>query len=157
MNKNKPPTYNDMSDIIKVLFDEKGVCRVSNKMPYIVILFLSFIALDGYKIIICHSKDYIPDSEFKLLDNGNLIEKIDNLPNIFRKKHILRVPNKPDFSFTTSMRNYRNENSKYSYFLINLCQDLFAIEHISYEKMSEIINLFYWNRIKQTERFLHNR
>ena len=49
MNKNKPPTYNDMSDIIKVLFDEKGVCRVSNKMPYIVILFLSFIALDGYK------------------------------------------------------------------------------------------------------------
>ena len=131
-----------MSDIINILFDDDNICRVSNKIPYIVILFLSFIAPEGYKIIICHSEDYIHEKEFKLNCNGYIQEKIDNLPNVFRQKHILKVPNKPDFSFTTSLRNYRSENSKYSYFLINKCLDLYCIEHISYEKMSEVIELF---------------
>ena len=96
-----------MSDIINILFDDENICRVSNKIPYIVILFLSFIAPEGYKIIICHSKDYIHEKEFKLNCNGYIQEKIDNLPNVFRQKHILKVPNKPDVSFTTSLRNYR--------------------------------------------------
>ena len=49
--KNSPPVINSLSDIINNLFDDDNICRVSNKIPYIVILFLSFIAPEGYKII----------------------------------------------------------------------------------------------------------
>lgn len=143
MNKiNKPPIINSMSDVVNMFFDDEHICRVTNRVPYILILFLSLIAPDGYKIIICHSPDYIEEVEFKLNCNGIIREKIDNLPNVFRQKHILKVPNKPDVSFTTSLRKYRYENGKYSYFLINKCLDLFTIEHMSYEKISEVIELF---------------
>ena len=152
---NNPPVINSLSDIINNLFDDNNICRVSNKIPYIVILFLSFIAPEGYKIIICHSEDYIHEKEFKLNCNGHIQEKIDNLPNVFRQKHILKVPNKPDFSFTTSLRNYRSENSKYSYFLINKCLDLYCIEHMSYEKMSEVIELFTGIKLTRQNVFLH--
>ena len=144
-----------MSDIINILFDDDNICRVSNKIHYIVILFLSFIVSEGYKIIICHSEDYVHEKEFKLNCNGNIREKIDNLSNVFRQKHILKVPNKPDVSFTTSLRNYRAWNSKYSYFLINKCLDLYSIEHISYEKMSKVIELFTGIKLTRQNIFLH--
>ena len=60
---NNPPVINCLSDIVNILFGDDKICRVSNKIPYIVILFLSFIAPDGYKIIICHSKDYIHEKK----------------------------------------------------------------------------------------------
>lgn len=43
-------------------------------------------------------------------------ERIDNLTNVFRKKHVLKVPDKPDRYITTSMTNYRFENGTYSHF-----------------------------------------
>ena len=112
------------------------------KCIYIVIIFLRLIAPIDYKIIICTSEDYLPNDGSYIVNNGNILEKIDNLPNIFRKKHIMKTPGKPDKSFTTSLNHYRKENGKYSYFLINLCMDLASIEYISYEKMTEIIKLF---------------
>ena len=140
--KNKPPMFNSLSDVVNMFFDDDGCCTVSNKIPYIVILFLRLIAPDDYKIIICTPDDDLPDDGSYLVSNGNILENLDNLPNIFRKKHILKTPGKPDKLFTTSLNNYRKENGKYSYFLINLCMDLASIEHISYEKMSEIIRIF---------------
>ena len=139
---NKPPIINSLSDVVNMFFDENGCCNVSNKIPYIVILFLRLIAPDDYKIIICTSNDDLSDDGSYLVNNGNIRENIDNLHNIFRKKHILKTPGKPDKSFTTSLHNYRGENSKYSYYLINLCMDLTSIEYIPYEKMTEIIKLF---------------
>ena len=34
------------------------------------------------------------------------------------------------------------KNGKYSFYLIDLCHKLASIEYLSYEKMSEIIELF---------------
>ena len=110
MPKNKKsPTINCISDIVNMFFDDDGICTVSNKLPYVVILFLRFIAPDDYKIIICTLKDDLPDDGSYLDSNGNIREKIDNLPNIFRKKHILKTPGKPDKSFTTSLNHYRKK------------------------------------------------
>ena len=81
-------------------------------------------------------------------------ERIDNLTNVFRKKHVLKVPDKPDRYITTSMTNYRFENGTYSHFLINLSLDLYSIAY-HLMKMSEIIELYYRNKTGQTECILH--
>ena len=81
-NKKKPPIISCMSDVVNKFFDENGECYVSNVIPYIVILFLSFIAPKGYKVIITTSEDLIDDN-VELCPNGIIKEKIDNLGNIF--------------------------------------------------------------------------
>ena len=35
------------------------------------------------------------------MDNGVMKERIDNLTNVFKKKHMLKVPNKPDRYITS--------------------------------------------------------
>jgi len=47
--KNKPPIFNSMSDVVEMFFDDDGICHVTNKIPYIIIFFLSLIAPEGYK------------------------------------------------------------------------------------------------------------
>lgn len=138
----KPPIFNNLSDIVDMFFDDDGCCRITNNIPYFVVLFLRWIALDNYKIIISTSQDNLTDDDSYLVDNGNICENIDNLPNIYRKKHILKTPGNPDKPFTTSLNKYRKENGKYSHFLINLCMDLASIEYMSYEKMAEVVKLF---------------
>ena len=60
---NNSSVINSLLDFVNILFSVDKICRVSNKILYIVILFLSFIAHEGYKIIICHLKDYIYEKE----------------------------------------------------------------------------------------------
>ena len=65
--KNKPPIFNSMSDVVEMFFDEDGICHVTNKIPYIIIFFLSLIAPEGYKIMISYSEDYIHEVEYKIM------------------------------------------------------------------------------------------
>ena len=60
---NKPPIFNDISELVEIFFDDDGKCYVSNSIPYIVILFLSFIAPEGYKIFIVNSKQFLDDKK----------------------------------------------------------------------------------------------
>ena len=71
-----------MSDIVNKFFDENGECYVTNVIPYIVILFLSFIAPKGYNIIIKTSEDLIDDN-VEIYHYSIIKENIDNLGNIF--------------------------------------------------------------------------
>ena len=73
-NKKKPPIISCMSDVVNKFFDENGECYVSNVIPYIVILFLSFIAPKGYKVIITTSEDLIDDDNLELCLNGFIKE-----------------------------------------------------------------------------------
>ena len=139
---NKPPIFNSLSDVVNMFFDDGGCCYVGNELPYSAILFLRSIAPEDYEIIICTPEDDLPDDGSYLTNNGKIPEKMDNLHNVFRRKHILKSPGKPDKCFTTSLKNYRKENGKYSYFLTDLCMELASIEYMSYEKMAEIIRLF---------------
>ena len=41
--------------------------HVTNKIPYIIIFFLSLIAPEGYKIMISYSEDYIHEVEYKIM------------------------------------------------------------------------------------------
>lgn len=142
MNKiNNPPILNSLSDVVEMFFGEDGECHVSNSIPYFVILFLSLIAPEEYKIFISTSKEYLEDNS-QLFKNGYIKEQIDNLDNVYIYKHKVKTSENECNYFTTSMSPYRGKNEKYSYFLRNLIMDLSSIEYLSYQKMSEIIELF---------------
>ena len=95
-------------------------CHVSNSVPYFVILFLSSIAPEGYKVIISTSKKLLDDNTQNLYKNGFIEEKVDNLKNVFKRKHKIKQEGKKDIYFTTSMVPYREKFGKYSYFLRDL-------------------------------------
>ena len=121
MNKiNKPPIINSLSDVVDMFFDENNECHVSNSVPYFVILFLSSIAPEGYKVIISTSKKLLDDNTQNLYKNGFIEEKVDNLKNVFKRKHKIKQEGKKDIYFTTSMVPYREKFGKYSYFLRDL-------------------------------------
>ena len=138
----KPPIINSLSYVVDMFFDANKECNVSNSVPYFVILFLSMIAPEGYKVIISASSEFLDDNTKTLCKNGFIEEKIDNLKNIFIRKHKIKEDGKKDIYFTTSMVPYREKFGKYSYFLRDLVMNLATIEHISYQKMSEIVELF---------------
>ena len=100
------------------------------------------IAHKGYKVIISTSKKLLDDNTQNLYKNGFIEEKVDNLKNVFKRKHKIKQEGKKDIYFTTSMVPYREKFGKYSYFLRDLVMNLATIEHISYQKMSEIVELF---------------
>lgn len=136
-----PPILNSLSDVVEMFFGEDGECHVSNSIPYFVILFLSLIAPEEYKIFISTSNEYMEDNS-QLFKNGYIKEQIDNLDNVYIYKHKVKTSENECNYFTTSMSPYRGKNEKYSYFLRNLIMDLSSIEYLSYQKMSEIIELF---------------
>lgn len=80
--------FNSFSDVVNMFFDADGCCTVSNKIPYIIILFLRLIAPDDYKIIICTPEDDLPNDGSYLVSNGNILENLDNLPKHFLEKSI---------------------------------------------------------------------
>ena len=89
----------------------------------------------------------------ELMKNGFIQERIDNLCNVYRYKYKVKTSENEYSYFTTSMSSYRGENEKYSYFLRNLMMNLASIEYISYEKMSEIIELFTGIKVKRQRIF----
>ena len=58
------------------------------------------------------------------------------------KQYIKKTKN-GDESITTDISQHRLKNHKYSKYLANIIVLLSSIEHISYEKISEILNLFF--------------
>ena len=58
------------------------------------------------------------------------------------KQYIKKTKN-GDESITTDISQHRLNNHKYSKYLANFIVLLSSIEHISYEKISEILNLFF--------------
>lgn len=74
--------------------------------------------------------------------NGSSEIKIDNLKNDRVKQYIKKTKN-GDESITTDISQHRLKNHKYSKYLAHIIVLLSSIEHISYENISEILNLFF--------------
>ena len=66
---------------------------------------------------------------------------MDNLKHIYGQKYIKKVD---DYYITetTNFDSFINENCEYSNFLADFIVKIMSIEQISYEKISEIIEVF---------------
>ena len=74
--------------------------------------------------------------------NGSIDCNMDNLEHVRVKQYIKKTDNGCETD-TADISLYREKNHKYSKFLANIIVLLSSIEHISYEKMSDILKLFY--------------
>ena len=66
---------------------------------------------------------------------------MDNLNHVHVQKYIKEVDDF-DITATTNLDSFVDENCKFSNFLADLIVKLLSIEQISYQKVSEIIELF---------------
>ena len=55
---------------------------------------MSSIAPEGYKVIISTSKKLLDDNTQNLYKNGFIEEKVDNLKNVFKRKHKIKEERK---------------------------------------------------------------
>ena len=87
------------------------------------------------------------EQEMKLFSNGFSSNgssecNMDNLEYV-RVKQYIKKPDDACKTITTDISMYREKNHKYSKFLANIIVLLSSIEHISYEKVIDILKLFF--------------
>lgn len=138
--KTNSPVLFNTEEIYKIFFCD-GVCLVDLDFPMILLYFLDSIARDGDKIILINS-----NQENSLFNDGfvcNGCKKIclDNLEHIYIQKYVKKADDS-DVTATTDLDSFVDENCKYSNFLADLIIKLLSIEQISYEKLSEILEVF---------------
>ena len=138
--KTTSPVLFNTEEIYKSFFCD-GVCFVDLDFPMILLYFLDGIARDGDKIILINS-----NQGNRLFDEGfvcNGCKKIylDNLEHIYVQKYLKKADD-CDVTATTNLDSFVDENCKYSNFLADLIIKLLSIEQISYEKISEILEVF---------------
>lgn len=104
-------------------------------------IFLDSIARDDDKIILINvnQKNNLIDREF--VCNGTNSVCLDNLNHVHIQKYIKEVDGY-DITATTNLDSFVDENCKFSNFLADLIVKLLSIEQISYQKVSEILDLF---------------
>ena len=87
------------------------------------------------------------EQEMKLFSNGFSPNgssecNMDNLEHVRVKQYIKKTDDAYE-TVTSDISMYREKNHKYSKFLANIIVLLSSIEHISYEKVSDILKLFF--------------
>ena len=136
---NSPVLFNS-GEIYKTFFCN-GVCLIDIDFPMNLIYYLDSIALDGDKIILINV-----NQENSLFDNGftrNGTKKVclDNLSHIYVQKYIKKVDGKYICDII-NLEDLVDENCKYNNYLGDLIVQLESIDQISYEKISEILEIF---------------
>ena len=74
--------------------------------------------------------------------NGSSEWNMDNLERVRVKQYVKKTDDACE-TVTTDISTYCEKNHKYSKFLANMIVLLSSIEHISYEKVSDILKLFF--------------
>ena len=107
----------------------------------VLLYFLDSIARDDDKIILINvnQENNLFDEEF--VCNGSKSICLDNLNHVHVQKYIKEVDDF-DVTATTNLDSFVDENCKFSNFLADLIVKLLSIEQISYQKVSEILELF---------------
>ena len=138
--KNHSPIVFNEFELYNLFFNE-GTCIVSLDFSMIFIYFLDQIAKKDDKIILINTiqENKLFEDRFKC--NGTVELCIDNLKHIHGQKYIKKVD---DYYITetTNLDSFINENCEYSNFLADFIVKIMSIEQISYEKISEIIEVF---------------
>ena len=74
--------------------------------------------------------------------DGYKKSNIDNLNHVYVRKYKLQTENGKKTQ-TTDLSDMRDENCKYSRFLCDLIMEYYYIQHLSFEKVSELLKLNY--------------
>ena len=138
--KTTSPVLINSEEIYKIFFCN-GECIVDLDFPMVLLYFLDSIARDDDKIILINvnQENNLFDEEF--VCNGTKKICLDNLNHVHVQKYVKAVENY-DVTATTNLDSFVDENCKFSNFLADLIVKLLSIEQISYQKVSEILELF---------------
>lgn len=138
--KTTSPVLFNTEEIYKIFFCD-GECVVDLDFPMILLYFLDSIACDDDKIILINvnQENGLFDDEF--VCNGTKKIWLDNLNHIHVQKYVKEVDG-TIVTATTNLDSFVDENCKFSNFLADLIVKLLIIEQISYQKVSEILELF---------------
>ena len=123
-------------------FFSDGKCFFDTTYDMIDLYRLDSIADENDRIILInkiqenelHEKGYVHDG-YKKCD-------IDNLKHVYVRKYKLKTDNGKKTQ-TTDLSDMRDENCKYSRFLCDLILEYYYIQHLSFEKVSELLKLNY--------------
>ena len=138
--KTNSPVLFNTEEIFKTFFST-GECLIDIDFPMILLYFLDSIAQDDDKIILINSNQSNDLFDEGFVCNGTNNICLDNLKHVYVQKYVKEVDDY-DITATTNLDSFVDENCKFSNFLADLIVKLLSIEQISYQKVSEIIELF---------------
>ena len=129
--------FDDLSNFV---FNEYGG-NIDTSFPLHFVYFLDYIACDDDVITLVNLEQEMELFADGFSSNGSIKCNIDNLEHVRVKQYIKKTDDGCE-TVTADITVYREKNHKYSKYLGNLIVLLYSIEHISYEKASEILKLF---------------
>ena len=141
MTKIHSPTIYCTHNLYNSFFFD-GKCFFSTASDMVDLYRLDVIAEENDKIILVNE---IQEEElFKkgYIYDGYKKSNIDNLNHVYVRKYKLQTENGKKTQ-TTDLSDMRDENCKYSRFLCDLIMEYYYIQHLSFEKVSELLKLNY--------------
>ena len=138
--KTNSPVLFNTGEIYKIFFCD-GKCVVDLDFPMVLLYFLNSIVRNDDKIILINinQENDLFDKDF--VCNGTNPTCLDNLNHVHVQKYIKEVDGAL-ITATTNLDSFVDENCKFSNFLADIIVKLLSIEQISYQKVSEILELF---------------
>ena len=128
-------------DLYNLVFVECGG-NIDTSFPLSFVYFLEDVAQDNDNITFINVEQEMELFSNGFSPNGSSECNIDNLEHVRVKQYIKKTDDACE-TVTTDISAYRGKNHKYSKFLANMIVLLSSIEHISYEKVSDILKLFF--------------
>ena len=138
--KTTSPVLFNTEEIFKTFFCT-GECLIDIDFPMSLIYFLDNLARDDDKIILINVNQENDLFDDGFVCNGTIPICLDNLNHVYIQKYVKDVDD-IIITATTNLDSFVDENCKFSNFLADLIVKLLSIEQISYQKVSEIIELF---------------
>ena len=136
---NSPVLFNSV-EIYKTFFCN-GVCLLNVDFPMDFIYYLDSIALDDDKIILINVNQENTLFDDGFTRNGTKQIFLDNLSHVYVQKYVKKDDDECIYDIT-DLEYLVDENCKYSNYLGDLIVQLESIDQISYEKISEILEIF---------------
>lgn len=128
-------------DLYNLVFVECGG-NIDTSFPLSFVYFLEDMAQDNDNITLINVEQEMELFSNGFSPNGSSTCNMDNLKHVRVKQYIKKTDGACE-TVTTDISAYRGKNHKYSKFLANIIVLLSSIEHISYEKVSDILKLFF--------------
>ena len=141
MNEKKSPNIFCFEDLYNLVFVECGG-NIDTSFPLSFVYFLEDMAHEDDNITFVNVEQEMELFSNGFSPNGSNECNIDNLKHTRVKQYIKKTDDACE-TVTTDISTYREKNHKYSKFLANIIVLLSSIEHISYEKVNDIIKIVF--------------
>ena len=140
-SKNTSSNVFCFEDLYNLVFVECGG-NIDTSFPLSFVYFLEDMAHENDNITFIDVEREMELFSNGFSQNGSSECNMDNLEHVRVKQYIKKTDDACE-TVTTDISMYREKNHKYSKFLANIIVLLSSIEHISYERVSDILKLFF--------------